>query len=145
MTADGSTTHRRGRSSGLIVSGWTEFAAVMMICGGLLTIAEGISALAQDNLLVLSRNYAFRFDLTGWGWIHVALGIVVLVTGLALISGSARARPVGVALAGLSLLANFLWLPWYPAWAIIAIVIDVLIIWALCTRTEGVDRSVPRE
>ena len=36
---------------------------------------------------------------------------------------------LGVAVAVVSLIANFLWLPVYPVWAIITI--DVLVIWAL--------------
>ena len=38
---------------------------------------------------------------------------------------------LGVAVAVVSLIANFLWLPVYPVWAIIIITIDVLVIWAL--------------
>ncbi|MFF4650690.1 hypothetical protein [Streptacidiphilus sp. ASG 303] len=121
-----------------MVTGWTMFAAVLMIFAGLMAIFEGISALAKDNLLVVTRNYVYQFNLTGWGWIHLILGVLVALAGCALFTGAMWARVVGVALAGLSMLANFAWLPWYPLWAIVVIALDVVIIWALVARTgEG--------
>jgi hypothetical protein len=38
---------------------------------------------------------------------------------------------VGVVVASISLIANFLFLPAYPLWAISVMVIDLLVIWAL--------------
>ncbi|MER5502419.1 MULTISPECIES: hypothetical protein [unclassified Streptomyces] len=112
--------------------GWTAFAAVLMIFGGAMTIFEGIAAIAKDDVFVVARDYLFRFNLTGWGWIHLILGIVILIAGCALFTGAAWARVVGIVIAGLSGLANFLWLPYYPFWALVLIAINVFIIWALC-------------
>ncbi len=112
-------------------SGWTAFAAALMIFGGLMAIFEGISAIAKDSVFVSTRNYSFAFNLTGWGWIHLALGVLVLLAGFALIRGALWARVVGVVLAGLSMFANFIWLPHYPFWAVVLIAIDIFIIWAL--------------
>ncbi|MFI6445931.1 hypothetical protein [Kitasatospora sp. NPDC050543] len=103
-----------------------------MIVGGALAIFEGISAIAKDDLFVRTANYAFRFSLTGWGWVHLILGIVVVLAGFALFTGAVWARAVGVVLAGLSLIANFLWLPYYPFWAVVLIAVNIFIIWALC-------------
>lgn len=113
-------------------SGWTVFAAVLMIFGGAMTILEGIAAIAKDDVFVSTRNYAFQFSLTGWGWVHLILGIVIFLAGCSLFSGALWARFVGVVLAGLAMIANFLWLPHYPLWAIVLIAINLFIIWALC-------------
>lgn len=120
------------------VSGWTIFAAVMMIFTGVTAILEGISAIARDRLLVLTRSYVYQFNATGWGWIHLVLGVVIALAGCALFTGAMWARVVGVTLAGFSLIANFAWLPWFPLWAIVVIALDVLIIWALCAKTGPV-------
>ncbi|MEU3573013.1 hypothetical protein AB0E96_32000 [Kitasatospora sp. NPDC036755] len=113
-------------------SGWTIFAGVMLITGGLMAITEGISAIAKDDLVVVTRNYVYSMDTAGWGWIHVILGAFIVVTGIAVFSGAVWARAVGVVVAALGVIANFLWLPYYPAWAVVLIAIDVLVIWALC-------------
>ncbi|OKI16329.1 hypothetical protein [Streptomyces sp. CB03911] len=125
----------QGSSRHPVRSGWIIFAAVLMIFGGAMAIFEGITALAKDDLLVRTANYTFRLSVTSWGWIHLILGIVILIAGIALFSGAVWARAVGVVLAGLSVIANFLWLPYYPFWAIVLIAIDVFVIWALCTGT----------
>ncbi|MEU0303436.1 hypothetical protein ABZ252_28935 [Streptomyces sp. NPDC006175] len=113
-------------------SGWTVFAAVMMIFGGAMAVLEGIAAIAKDDLFVATRDYVFKFSLTGWGWVHLILGVVVVLAGFALFSGALWARAVGVLLAGLLVVAHFLWLPYYPFWSLVLIAINVFVIWALC-------------
>ncbi|NBE53177.1 DUF7144 family membrane protein [Streptomyces boluensis] len=116
-----------------IGSGWVVFAGVMMIFGGLMTLFAGIAAIANDEVFAATRNYVFEFDLTGWGWVHLVMGVVITLAGAALFQGATWARVVGVGLAGLAMLANFLWLPYAPFWAIVLIAINAFVIWALCT------------
>ncbi|MFI6650060.1 hypothetical protein ACIBI8_20910 [Streptomyces sp. NPDC050529] len=118
------------------MTGWTAFAGVLMIFGGAMAILQGIAAIAKDDVFVATRNYVFQFNLTGWGWIHLILGILIVLAGCALFTGAVWARVVGVVLAGFGALANFLWLPHYPLWSIVLIAIDVFIIWALCAGPE---------
>jgi hypothetical protein len=131
--------HRHGTGTGagsgtgsIWASSWIAFAAVMMIFGGAMAIMEGIAAIAKDDVFVVNRNYAYTFNLTSWGWIHLVLGVLVVLAGIALFSGSLWARVTGVVLAGLSMVANFMWLPYYPVWAIVLIAVDAFVIWALC-------------
>ncbi|MER5360833.1 hypothetical protein [Streptomyces sp. NPDC002785] len=116
--------------------GWTTFAAVLMIFGGAMAAFEGIAAIAKGSVFVATRNYVFQFSLTGWGWIHLLLGIFIVLAGVALLTGVAWARAVGIVLAGMSALANFLWLPFYPFWSIVLIAINVVILWALCAGPQ---------
>lgn len=129
--------HRQGTGGtrGVWASSWTAFAGVMMIFGGVMAIFEGISAIAEDNVFVVTRNYAYNFSLTSWGWLHLFLGIVVVLAGAAVFTGALWARIAGVVLAGLSMIANFIWLPYYPVWAIVLIAVDAFVIWALCVGT----------
>ncbi|MET9436791.1 hypothetical protein [Streptomyces sp. NPDC006551] len=108
-------------------------ASVLMILGGIMAILQGIAAIANDEVFVNTRDYVFQLDLTGWGWIHLILGLITLLAGVALLKGSTWARIVGVALASLLVIANFMWLPYHPLWALALIAVDVLVIWALCT------------
>jgi hypothetical protein len=113
-------------------TGWTYFAAALMIFGGTMAILQGIAGIANDDLLVVTRNYAFKLNTTGWGWVHLILGVLILIAGMAVFGGAVWARTVGVVLAGLAMLANFMWIPYYPFWAIVLIAIDAFVIWALC-------------
>jgi hypothetical protein len=104
----------------------------MLMITGILAIMRGIAAIAQDEIFVTTRNYTFAFDLTGWGWIHLALGVVAVIVSLGLFQAATWARVAGVAIAGLVIIANFLSLPYYPVWSVVMIAISGFIIWALC-------------
>ncbi|ARF54279.1 DUF7144 family membrane protein [Streptomyces gilvosporeus] len=114
------------------VSGWTILAAVLMVFGGVMAVLEGIVAIAHGHVFVATRDYVFSFSVVGWGWIHLVLGIVIFFAGLALFGGAVWARVVGVILAALSALGNFLWIPHAPFWALVLLGLDITIIWALC-------------
>ena len=53
------------------------------------------------------------------------------MAGFFVLSGAVWARTVGVIVACLSIVLNFVWLPYYPWWAIIIIALDVFVVWAL--------------
>jgi hypothetical protein len=61
---------------------------------------------------------------------------LVGLAGVAVIRGQAWGRFIGIALVGLSLVANVVFLPHYPLWAILIIAWDVAIIWALAVYRE---------
>lgn len=111
------------------------FAAVVFVTVGILQIFQGISAFVTNTIYVTTENYWFAFNMTNWGWAHLIVGALAVVTGAALLTGANWARWTGVVLAGLSILANFLWLPYYPLWALVVIALDVFVIWSLTART----------
>lgn len=114
-------------------SGTTDLAAALMIFGGVMALFEGISAIAKDHVFLRTRHYVFEFSLAGWGWVHLILGIALILAGVAVIRGALWARLFGVTVAGLGAIANFLWLPYYPLWALVLIAVNILVVWALCT------------
>ena len=118
-----------------VVAGWgTTFAGTMMMIVGLVEFFQGLVAVINGNqFFVTTPNYVFQFNATTWGWIHLIFGIVIAVAGLFIFTGNIVARSLGIFLAGLQALANFMWLPYSPLWSIIIIAIDVFIIWSLAT------------
>ncbi|MFI9237326.1 hypothetical protein [Streptomyces sp. NPDC053079] len=112
--------------------GLTVFAAVMMLIVGFLDVFRGIMAIVHDQVFVTTPHYVFQFNLTGWGWIHLLLGILAIMVGVGLFKVSLWARIAGVGVAALLLVANFLSIPYYPLWSIVAIALCVFVIWGLC-------------
>jgi vacuolar-type H+-ATPase subunit I/STV1 len=112
--------------------GLAVFAAVMMMTVGVLHVIAGLVALFENEFYVAGARYVLQFDVTTWGWIHLLLGILVAVAGYFVVQGAAWARGVGIGLAALSLIANFLFIPYYPVWSILIVALDVAVIWALC-------------
>ena len=118
--------------------GWALFAAVVLITVGCFQVIAGISAIAEDDLIVKAPNYVFNLDVSQWGWIHLILGAILILSGLGIMSGNVVARTVGVFVAALSAIANFAFIPYYPVWSIAIIAIDIAVIWALTAHGRDV-------
>ena len=112
-------------------AGWVTFAGVILIAVGFFQAFIGLVAILEDDVLVVTPDYVAQLDATSWGWIHMIIGLIVIACGFGIFSGNILARAVGVFAALGSMVSMFLWLPWYPAWAIIVIIIDVAVVWAL--------------
>lgn len=126
---------RTGTRSNPWAQGLTIFAAAMLAIIGFVQVFQGIAAIAKDDVFVRTENYVYAFNVTTWGWIHLVLGVLFIVIAFAIMSGNAFARGAGIGLAILSIIANFLWLPYYPIWGIVIIAFNVFLIWALANYT----------
>jgi hypothetical protein len=123
-----------GAAGGGAAEGGIVFAGVLMILGGTLQAVQGLVALANDTFYVAGEEYLFQFDVTTWGWVHLVLGLVVAFGGVSLFRGATWARVLAIALASLSIVANFVWLPYYPLWSLTLIGLAVFVIWALAAH-----------
>lgn len=115
---------------GMAVGG-VVFAGTMMIIIGAFQSIAGLAAIIEDDLFVIGKEYIFELDTTAWGWVHLILGVVILLAGFALFGGKVWAGTFAIILASLSAIANFFYIPHYPFWAILIIALDVWVIWAL--------------
>ncbi|PKT67994.1 hypothetical protein CW362_37370 [Streptomyces populi] len=131
--------HTHSRATMTAAGGLTIFASVMLFVSGVLDILRGVMAIAQDDVFVTSPNYVFKFDLTSWGWIHLALGAVAVVVSLGLFTAATWARVIGVGIAALLIIANFLSIPYYPVWSLTLIALYGFVIWALCVARPDED------
>jgi hypothetical protein len=127
------------------VSGWTTgfayFAGAIMILIGIYHAISGLAAILEDEFFVVGRNYTFDLDVTAWGWIHLIGGIIVVLAGIGIYSGATWARTVGIVLAGLSAVANFFYIPYYPVWAVLIIALDIMVILALTAFSREAARG----
>jgi len=117
------------------VSGWAigglTFAATMLVLIGIFQVIAGLVAIFNDDFYVLTQNYTFDLDTTGWGWIHLIIGIAVILVGYFLYAGATWAGVTALVLAVLSAVSNFFFIPYYPFWSIVVIALAVWVIWAL--------------
>lgn len=128
-TTSGHPGSQRGYSGGAV--GLIAFAGILMVMIGIFHVIQGLVALVNDDFYVVGEEYVFEFDLTTWGWIHLIAGVIVAFAGAGLFRGAVWARTVAVVLACVSIVANFLWLPYYPFWSITVIALGIFVIWAV--------------
>jgi len=126
-------------------SGLALFAAAVMLTVGVFQLLQGIAALAEDEVYVRGVDYTYRFDLTTWGWIHVVIGVVLMAVGAFVFTGTTWARWAGIVVAALCMIVNFMWLPYYPLWALVLIALNGAIVWALAVVEvePGQDELLP--
>ena len=111
-------------------SGWVAFAAIMLGFSGGWNILDGALALANSKVFAPNATYVFS-DLRTWGWIVLLLGVVEVCASFALLSGSSWARWFGVSAAGLNAIAQLMFIPAAPFWALAMFTVDLIVIYAL--------------
>lgn len=112
--------------------GWVLFAGCMMVILGTFQVVAGLAALFNDGYyIVTSDNLLVSVDYTGWGWVHLIVGALVLAAGFGVLAGQTWARIVGIVLAGLSAIINLGFLAAFPVWSALMIALDVIVIYAL--------------
>ena len=133
----GYTPARRPQATGWV--GYVVFAGVMLIMLGGFQVIEGLVAILRDDYYLVTRSgLLLTMDFTAWGWTHLILGAIAVVTGIGVLLGQTWARVTGIIIAVLSALANIAFLPAYPIWATIIIALDVLAIYALAVHGREV-------
>ncbi|NMO52274.1 hypothetical protein HH310_13840 [Actinoplanes sp. TBRC 11911] len=115
--------------------GMVVFAGTMLMLLGGFQIFQGLVALIRDDFYAVTRTgLLLELDFTAWGWIHLVIGVIAMITGVGVLAGQMWARVIGIIIAGLSALANLAFLPAYPIWSTIMIALDVLAIYALAVH-----------
>jgi hypothetical protein len=117
--------------------GWVIFAAIAMVLAGIFDIIWGIVALARDEVFLSGpRGNVINLDYTTWGWINLIFGVVVLIVGMGLFTGSIVARIAAIGIAVLQAVLNLLIIGAYPLWSVIVITLDVLVIYAIAVHGD---------
>ena len=75
----------------------------MMVLMGGWWVITGLVGLFNSEFYAVTLRWNFQFDISTWAWIHLIGGIIILM-------------------------AAFAWLPYYPIWAILFIVISIGVI-----------------
>lgn len=119
--------------------GWLRFASLMLMLVGALNVVSGVVALRNHQFL--SHKQLLFSDFTVWGWFFVGWGIIQILAGVAIARRVFWAVYVGIVSAFFNVLAQFAYLNTFPAWAILAIAVDVLVIYALVSQGGVFDES----
>jgi hypothetical protein len=119
--------------------GWVLFAAIMLLLVGLYQALTGLVALFEDNYFVVPKNnLVVHVDYTAWGWTHLVIGLAALVAAFGVMFAKDWARYLGIGLAVVSAVVNLMFIRAYPVWGVIAITLDVLVIYALAVHGPDV-------
>jgi hypothetical protein len=113
------------------------FAAVLLLITSLMEILQGLAAINDPEFFAAGADYVYDFDVAAWGWVHVILGVVSVCVAIGVMTRQGWAQVLGMIIAGLGMLTNFVWLPHYPLWAIVLIALNGFVIWALSVQLKN--------
>jgi len=109
----------------------------MMVILGTMSAINGLIALFNDDVYLVTKDQIVAFDFTAWGLIHLILGIVVVFAAFALLNGAVWARIVTAILAGLVIIEQIGTIQAYPFWSISMIAISVAVIFSVSTMGKA--------
>ena len=117
-------------------SGWTGFAALLVVIVGAIDFFEGLIAAVRKQYYVLTPNQVIVFDVKTWGWITMILGLIIVLVGLGLSTGAGWARWTAIFVITLNLFEQLGWLgsTAYPLWTLTVITIGFLALYGLTVR-----------
>jgi hypothetical protein len=119
--------------------GWAAFAATMVLIAGVFNVIYGLAAIVDDNYF--STSDLLFGDLSLWGWIHLILGVLQVLTAAMIFAGNELGALLGIMFAGFNAIAALLAIGAYPVWSVIILVIDGLIIYALTVYGDALNAS----
>jgi hypothetical protein len=112
-------------------SGWAAFAGVILFITGWLNFFYGLAGILNDEVVTVQGRGVMIWDFTAWGWIHLILGVIMVLAAGGLFTGQTWARGVAVVFATLNAIAQIGLITAFPLFSILIIVLDVLVIYNL--------------
>ena len=108
---------------------WITFAAVLFVLVGAFNVIDGIALIVDDNYF---RPDQLLFgDQSMWGWLALIMGAGQILIGFGIFSGNILAQILAVVWAMLNAFLHLLAIGAYPAWSIIIMALDILVIYGL--------------
>lgn len=122
--------------------GWRIFAATMILIGGIFNLVDGIIAVFDTNYYVSitqtsnGPQLVVTNSLDTWGWVFFGMGVFMICVSGAIFYETMAGRVLGVIVAGVNMVFQLAFLPVFPLWALLMILVDVLVIYGLVARYE---------
>ena len=114
--------------------GWLLFAAIVLVTGGIMRVIDALWAFDKDDEIGEGLQVLLWEDnLTAYGWLWLIVGILMIVAGFGVLSGSEAARWFGIAMASIAAITSFLWIYAYPIWSLVGTLIAFAVLYGLAT------------
>jgi hypothetical protein len=123
-----SAGYARGRSD--TDMGDAGLGGVISMVAGLLAFFTGLSAVVKQSFFTSLPDYAYRWNVHGWGWVLLVLGALLFAAGAIQLLGMGFGKLAAVGLAVLTAVVGFLFLPYTPIWGTIVVALSAFAIWA---------------
>ena len=118
-------------------TGWAAYAGLLLMGGGAWNVIVGIALVSKNNHLAGGLFWGRPF----WGVVFLIIGGVMLYGAFGLLTKIPGARTIAVLAVVAGLIVQLLWaaggLPANTTWTLVAVAIDLILLYALVARGEG--------
>jgi hypothetical protein len=102
--------------------GWIFFAGSVIGLMGIMRIIDSIWAFGYNGSLPEGlQDGVLGENLNNYAWLWLVVGIVLLLSSFAILARSQFARWIGIAATVIAVVSAVPWLPYYPVWTLIYI------------------------
>jgi len=123
---------------------WPTFAGIILGLLGVFHIIEGLLTLINERYGAQIGSAFFFFSLTGWGWLHLLLGLALLAVSAALFMGFDWAPSIAVGLAGATAIFGMIYVNIIPTWSWVNVALAILLIYVLVIKGRDTLGVAPR-
>ena len=115
--------------------GWLFFAGTVLGMAGIMRLFDALWAFRYDGVVPDELEGAvLGTSLSTYGWLWVAIGLILIGCSFAVLNRSQFARWIGI-FAGAALAISALWwIPYYPVWSLVYVMIGVFVIYGLAVH-----------
>lgn len=96
-------------------------AAGLLTTAGLLDVLSAKADTSGDPFVVTTAEGMYVVDITGWAWLHVAVGAAVVLAGLAVVTGRRGTTTAALGCAAAGALLDLLLFPYAPVRALLVV------------------------
>lgn len=112
--------------------GWIFFSATILGLAGVMRIIDAIWAFGYHGALPDGlKDGVLGSDLKTYGWTWLIIGALLLLSSFLVMMQSQFARWFGVVASAIAAIGAITWMPYYPIWSMVYIVLAVLAMYGL--------------
>jgi hypothetical protein len=116
-------------------SGWLFFAGTILGVAGFMRIFDAIWAFRYDGAVPENLEGALLgTSLSTYGWIYLVVGLILVLSSVAVLSRSQFARWVGIIAGAIGAISAMWLMPFYPVWALTYVLLGVLVVYGLAAH-----------
>ena len=116
-------------------SGWLFFAGTILGLAGLMRVFDALWAFRYDGQVADGLEGAILgTSLSTYGWVWLIVGLGLIGASFAVLNRSQFARWIGIIAGAVLAISAMWWMPFYPVWSLVYILIGVLVVYALAAH-----------
>ncbi|MFG1622611.1 hypothetical protein [Kribbella sp. NPDC049227] len=130
------------KRGGAALAGIVVFAGSLLLIVGMVNVFQGFIALFTDERLAMTREHLVVVDTTGYGWVLLISGLLLLAVAAGLLAAQTWARFAAIVVVSLHAVTQIAWLGANPVWSLLMIALDTVVLFALTVRWSDVHERI---